>query len=458
MPRPETGLPLRRSDPQNPVFPCARAWRRLFKVARYGIPTGMNRVDPRLPALLIATMVALLLSGLVPIVWPGAAAWPAQSWFSLLPHVLFAVAALLGVVFTQSRIFFIALAAAVTLAQLDHAFFTAFKPGQGQAVLLLGTALLPGIAAVFLRLNERGLFTPYGAIRTLTVLLLLGFAFVLPFSAGFQGVAEAASAPATATDGGWLGLPGFGLMALTAGAVLLVYPRKGESPLLGILLLVSLLFLFAGFGFRAIWWPEPQHRTVLLLFASLSAIILVGAVIESSWRHMHIDELTELPGRRLLKHHLRCLGDSYVLAVVDIDHFKRINDTYGHPTGDQVLRWIAAELSRQAGGNVYRYGGEEFVIVYESGAYKERLNTLDALREAIGQREFHLRAPDRPAKKPRQSPPSSSRSPSTITLTVSMGAAKSGPDFATPQEVLEAADQALYQAKEKGRNRLCHVT
>jgi diguanylate cyclase (GGDEF)-like protein len=203
----------------------------------------------------------------------------------------------------------------------------------------------------------------------------------------------------------------------------------------------------------------PQQRTVLLLFASLGAIALMGTVIESSWRHMHIDELTELPGRRLLKHHLRCLGDSYVLAVVDIDHFKRINDTYGHSTGDQVLRWIAAELSRTAGGKVYRYGGEEFVVIYEAGEYKEHLNTLDTLREAIGRRQFHLRAPDRPTKKPRNSPPfSSNRSPEIISLTVSMGAARPSASHKTPQEVMEAADQALYQAKEKGRNRLCHVT
>jgi hypothetical protein len=200
----------------------------------------------------MAITVMLVITGLVPIVWPASAAWPAQPAFRLFPYGLFAVAALLGAIFTQSRVCFIALAASATLAQVDSAFFLSHAPGRGQAVLLLGTVLLPGIAVVFHRLNERGLVTSYGAMRLLTVAILLGFAFALPFSSGFQRTAQAASGPATSPEGGWLGLPGLGLLALAGSAIGLLYPRKGESPLLGMLLLASLVFIVAGFGFRAI--------------------------------------------------------------------------------------------------------------------------------------------------------------------------------------------------------------
>lgn len=418
----------------------------------------MHRIDSRAPVFLCAAGAVVVLVALVTQIWEGPAHWADQPGFRWMPHVLFLIAAILGAVFTQSRIAFIALAASATVAQVDRACFVVSDPARGEAALLLGSLLLPVLVAVFHRLNERGLFTSYGAIRSLVVLAVLGVAWALSFSRAVQDAARAVSGPAASEDERWLGLPGLGLLALIGSALALMWPRRGESPVLGLSLLAALILVFAGLGFRAIWWPVGAQRTVMLLLASFGALLLVGAVVESSWRHMHIDELTELPGRRLLKHHLRCLGDAYVLAVVDLDHFKRINDTYGHATGDQVLKWIAAELSRGAGGKVYRYGGEEFVVIYERGAYPEIMNALDELRENIGQRGFHVRGPDRPALKPRGTEARGVAKGEILTLTVSIGVARSGSPFATPQEVLEAADQALYQAKENGRNRVCHVT
>jgi diguanylate cyclase (GGDEF)-like protein len=172
---------------------------------------------------------------------------------------------------------------------------------------------------------------------------------------------------------------------------------------------------------------------------------------------MNIDELTELPGRRPFRHHLRCLGGEYTMAVVDIDHFKAINDTYGHAVGDQVLKFLAAELSRQAAGRVYRYGGEEFAVIYESGAYEQVLDNLDDLRDAVSHKTFYLRGPDRTDQKPRRRQASAGTPSRQITLTISIGAARAGARYATPQATFEAADQALYRAKEQGRNRVCYV-
>lgn len=407
----------------------------------------------------VAPLGLPLVAGIVVAAVPQSALWPQEPWFLLLPYILCAFAAMLGGIFTQSRVFFVALAVALTLAQLDHAFFITRDIGRGQAALLLGTLFIPCMAAVFYRLNERGLFTTYGLIRSMAVLILLGLMFTLSLSAGFQTSSRSITGPAALPDRGWLGLPGVGLLALLASAPFLVYRRKGESPLLGLVLLTAIVFVFVGFGFQGAIWRETQQRTVLLLFSSLGALMLVGAVLETSWRHMNIDELTELPSRRPFRHQLRCLRDDYVLALVDLDHFKRVNDTYGHVAGDQVLRFVASELSRRARGKVFRYGGEEFVIVYEKQAYEQALDDLDAIRESIGRKQFRLRGPDRPAKKPRQpgERPSDPSAPH-ITLTVSIGAAQPGRYYASPQEVLDAADQALYQAKENGRNRVCHVT
>lgn len=77
------------------------------------------------------------------------------------------------------------------------------------------------------------------------------------------------------------------------------------------------------------------------------------------------DELTSLPGRRALKEYLLKLGSEYTIAMFDIDHFKKFNDTHGHDVGDQVLRMVASKLATVSGrGKSFRYGGEEFTLVF----------------------------------------------------------------------------------------------
>jgi len=409
----------------------------------------------------VAPPTLALAGAAVLLVWPASGEWPRQAGFVALPYLLFAAAAGLGLAFTQTRFVFVAACMAATVFQVDYAFFVEQNSSRGQAALLLGTILIPCAAAVFFRLNERGLFTSHGAIRALAITILLGFAFVLPLSAGFRDSVRSSAPPAFRPGAGWLGVPGLGLLALLGSAPFLLSRRKGESPLLGPLLLASVLLISIGLGFQSALWRETQQRTALLLFSTLGGGALVWAVIESAWRHINIDELTELPGRRALRHRLRCLGESYVIAVVDIDHFKHINDAYGHLVGDQVLRFIAAELSKTALGTAYRYGGEEFVIVFENRSYPDVMNNLDDLRQAIERKQFRIRGPNRPAAKPKRqakTPPEPGESQPLMTVTVSIGAARPGPHFLGPQAVLEAADQALYRAKETGRNRVCHVT
>lgn len=406
----------------------------------------------------LAIPVAVLVGvGLLLTVWPSSSAWPVQPLFHYLPAGLFALAAVLGAAFTQTRVAFVALCAAAVFTLLDHAYFGVGDPARGDATLLLASVILPILVAVFHRLSERGLFTPFGLTRFMTVLVLVAFLFLLPWIKGFQVSVTSSAPPSFRTAAGWWRIPGVGVLALVACLPFLVLRRKGESPRLGPFLAVTLIVFAFALNFQSGLWRENQRQTALLLFGALGATLLVATVLESVWRQMNIDELTELPGRRPFRHHLRCLGGDYTMAVVDIDHFKNINDTYGHAVGDQVLKFLATEFSRQATGRVYRYGGEEFAIIYESGAYDRVLDNLDDLREAVGRKTFYLRGSDRAEQKPRRRGASAGGPPRQITLNVSIGAAKAGANYATPQAVFEAADQALYRAKEQGRNRVCYV-
>ncbi len=158
--------------------------------------------------------------------------------------------------------------------------------------------------------------------------------------------------------------------------------------------------------------------------------------------------------------------------MVDIDHFKRFNDTYGHDTGDQVLRLVAASLSRvTGGGQAYRCGGEEFNILFPGKTTAEVVDHLEQLRKAIESSEFRMRGGDRrhvPRGPDRRNGRARSRarkgqaireltqekSPAPLSVTVSIGVATSAREESDPERVLQAADKALYRAKANGRNRV----
>ena len=105
------------------------------------------------------------------------------------------------------------------------------------------------------------------------------------------------------------------------------------------------------------------------------------------------DELTSLPARRAFNDALLRLQKPYAVAVVDIDHFKKFNDSYGHETGDQVLRMVAGKLAGiTGGGRAYRVGGEEFSILFPGKTAKDALPHLELLRSVIEVSTFRVRA------------------------------------------------------------------
>lgn len=215
----------------------------------------------------------------------------------------------------------------------------------------------------------------------------------------------------------------------------------------------------------------PAGRTSVPYWAT-SACILAAAVIENSYLLAYHDELTTLPSRRSFNDAILRLKVPYSIAVIDIDHFKRFNDTYGHDTGDQVLRMVAANLARvTGGGQAYRCGGEEFNILFPGKTTADVLLHLEKLRQAVEQSEFRLRGNDRrqaPRGPDRRNQRTGARrrkgdalrrlaqgkSPSGLSVTISIGVASATTEKSSPETVLESADKALYRAKANGRNRV----
>lgn len=190
------------------------------------------------------------------------------------------------------------------------------------------------------------------------------------------------------------------------------------------------------------------------LWAAAVGLSVLLALVQHTYRMAYLDELTELPGRRALNEELSCLRGIYVIAMVDVDHFKKFNDTYGHDVGDQVLRLVASRLRQSGGGGrVFRYGGEEFTIVFPGRTIDEAWEHLNELRLTIENSPMTIRSPNRPRKKPTHLPRGKSRG-QTVSITVSIGVAERSNKEPTSERVVKAADKALYRAKRNGRNQV----
>ena len=201
---------------------------------------------------------------------------------------------------------------------------------------------------------------------------------------------------------------------------------------------------------------------VFSLFVTAAAAMLVVAVLQESYRLAFRDGLTGLPNRRSLEEQLRALQPPYTVAMVDVDHFKKFNDTHGHDIGDQVLKLVAARLAESTGGGrAFRYGGEEFTVLFPGAALPEALPHLEAVRAAVEGYKMTVRGQDRPKDRKQGAKlrdggkkEDFSRTDKILSVTVSIGAAEPGKRLKTTAEVLKGADEALYRAKERGRNRV----
>lgn len=176
---------------------------------------------------------------------------------------------------------------------------------------------------------------------------------------------------------------------------------------------------------------------------------------QSNYQVTYKDALTGISGRRALDDYLTTLGKHYAIAMLDVDHFKKFNDSYGHDVGDQVLKMVAAKVAQvQGGGRAFRYGGEEFTIVFNRKSADDVFVFLEAVRESIQRYQMVLRSDER-VKNKKTGKESRGQGKAvkakTVSVTISIGVANSTVGLA-PKDVIKEADRLLYNAKEMGRN------
>lgn len=217
-----------------------------------------------------------------------------------------------------------------------------------------------------------------------------------------------------------------------------VQPSPNTSAGLGVLIML-VVQLHLGY-------TDPS----LNVLSSTALIMCLYAVLQESWRMAYLDELTELPARRALREKFQKIGGLYTVAMVDVDHFKKFNDTYGHDTGDAVLRMIATKLDKVTGGGTsYRYGGEEFSVVFNGKNSEAAKPHLEALRETIANTPFVI---NRSSSRRKSDKKVKRKKNKSVKVSVSIGVADSSSNVSNPWDVLKLSDKALYRAKGKGRN------
>jgi GGDEF domain-containing protein len=311
------------------------------------------------------------------------------------------------------------------------------------------TVFVPAFLALLAVLPERGTFNRHGVVRLSVIVALAAFTAWVA-AAGQSGIADWSyqkfldPAPFSAGRIPQLGIAVIALSVLAAMAAALITRSALATGLAGAII---------AFAIAA---HVPTASVTFSVFTMAAELMVAIAVLQDSHRMAFRDELTGIPSRRALNEQLAGLGSRYTIAMLDVDHFKNFNDTYGHDLGDQVLKMVAAHIIRVGGGGkAFRYGGEEFTVLFPGTDAEDAIPHLEALREDIESYRMALRGAGRPARtggKKRQR--GGWRGKKAVSVTVSIGVAERNGRYGTPQAVIEAADRALYRAKDRGRNRL----
>ncbi len=221
-----------------------------------------------------------------------------------------------------------------------------------------------------------------------------------------------------------------------------------------IVLLLVLLMLRQALSLNA---PQEMHAPAIAglglmplylfgtaLFNFGFMVLLTQRLLLKLKRASRRDSLTGLENRGAIDGTMQHLwaqasrgAESFAVLLIDVDHFKRINDAHGHAVGDQVLEHVAAVIAAQArqADSVGRYGGDEFIIVAPQSTLAGAAQAAERLRLAMEAEHIHARA-------------------SNLRVTLSIGVAASTSEDLAVSDMLARADQALYRAKAKGRNRV----
>ena len=386
----------------------------------------------------------LLLGAAAAVRWPVVLT-PVRPVLPLLPAIAGVAGAALAIRFRRSG----ALLGLLTLAAAGAALAA---DGPAPGLLSAIAILLPVNLLAFALLPERGLTGAAALRRGAALAAQVATLLVLARTGQEQLLAPLARRALTApllppgvAVGDIAALASAGAMAVLAVRVLL----RPDPLARGFLWAIAggLLALLAAPG------RDLDGLSAQAFLLTMAALSLVVALVETAHALAFRDALTGLPNRRALDDALRRLEGPCAVAMADVDHFKAVNDTHGHDVGDQVLRLVAAHLDEVGqGGRAFRYGGEEFAILFPGRAAADILAALEAVRAAVAGARFTLRGADRPRRRPKH--PRRRSGATQLAVTISMGVAQRGAGDATSETVVQRADAALYRAKEGGRNRI----
>jgi diguanylate cyclase (GGDEF)-like protein len=391
-------------------------------------------------AVLLALSAALVNSPLFPQIAPS---------LTFYYFAVFAAGLFLSWRFNSSRNLFSLLVLLIADQALQHFAAGQIRSGPGRTALLLLALLVPINFALFALIRERGL-----------VLAGVGPRFLLLFLESITVTIWCRPENNIIVRTPNAGLPLWAMVGFAAAIGVFITRFIQTHKLIepGFVWSVAAVFLWLEFA------PLGKMSTA---YVATAGLILTASLIETSYVLAYHDELTGIRGRRAFNEALLSLDQQYAIAIVDIDHFKKFNDTYGHDVGDQVLCLVAARLSKvRGGGQAFRCGGEEFAIIFRNASAKDALEHLEALRQTIENSVFRVRGterrstpragePDRRrAARRRASQTSAPQLSNGLSVTVSIGVAEPSTRNRNPEQVINSADQALYQAKHNGRNRV----
>lgn len=243
-------------------------------------------------------------------------------------------------------------------------------------------------------------------------------------------------------------LAGLVLALLTVLAVLKIQSMPTAFGLSFTIYTVYVLFAYELMRMNY-YWIKIVSPVAFAIFAFILAVIIKYLIksrdFDAQYKLATTDGLTELYNHRYFQEqmqnqvsHSKRYGVPLSLIIIDIDFFKKFNDTYGHQSGDAVLRQVAFALKKnvRATDIVCRYGGEEMSIILPNTKYEEAVGIANKLCTIVSEKKCKL------------------ANGKESNVTISLGVSTYGADGETPAIIIESADKRLYHAKENGRNRV----
>ena len=369
-----------------------------------------------------------------------------QTLLPYLPFIIFIIGMGLSWIFHHSREFNLFLLFTIIYISLNKYIWNPELKVDVHIAYLLLVALVPVNYLLNFLLKERGILNQFGIRRFVWLAIqLYGIAWVLehPYPPLNEylifSLLKLSIFKSTAISQPLL------IFILATSLVLLIRLLQTSSILVSGTL-SSLIAVTSALHF----YQQPQLAT---LFIILAGLLIISSIIINAYSLAYLDELTNLPSRRAMVQNISTLGKRYSIAMVDVDHFKKFNDKHGHDIGDQVLKKLASQLRQVRGGKAFRYGGEEFTVIFPNKTISEARIFCNELCKNVENSPFILRNKKRP-KSIKHTSKKKTRDGIPLTITISIGLAERSADLTTSDKVIKQADRALYKAKKNGRNQV----